>query len=401
MNSSPAAHPLSLSMIVRDESKFLDGCLRSVRGIASEIIVVDTGSADDTAEIAAGHGAKVFHSRWCDDFSASRNESLRHCTGEWVLVMDADERLAPGQEGRLERCLEDREAAAHTLLVRSVSTLPTGPSVVVMPYARLFRRDPRIRFEGTIHEQISPAIERVGGKTARSSLVIEHLGYGLGVAGLQRKTERNLRLLHEQLRKNPHDAYAAFQIGNAASMFQRYDEANVYLRRALALGGLGKPLQALVWNLLAEAELRKGSPAGAEACCRASLGFAPTQVTARWYLVGAYIARKDYAAAVRAIREILGMFFEIPDPPATGLPVDLQLDEGNVRQIMGQCLWKMGDTFAAVKCFARALQLNPADPGIQANFATAMRATGAGALAGTSAGEKRTPLSGHDLADPA
>jgi len=372
---------ISLAMIVRDESKFITGCLDSVRGVVDEVVIVDTGSTDDTAAIAAARGAHVVRLAWQNDFSAARNESLRHCTSEWVLFLDADERLAPGQEEALRRCCAEETASAHTLLVRSRSTLPTGISVQVMPYARLFRNDPRFRFEGTIHEQISPSIERAGGKIRPSGIIIEHLGYGQGVDALQRKAERNLALLHERLRKNPRDAYACYHIGSTSSMFQRYDDAKKYLRRALKENGLPKPVRAIAWNLIAEAELRTGDPGAAGECCRASLALAPVQVTARWYLVGARLQMKDYAGAVLALREILEIFFEVPSPPVLDVAVDLQMDEWKVRQIMGQCLWKTGDISGALSCFAHALRLNPDEAEIRSNYATALKAAGAASVA--------------------
>ena len=372
---------LALCMIVRDESKFLAGCLESVRGFADEIVVVDTGSVDDTVAIASASGARVYPFAWRDDFAAARNESLRHCTAEWVLFLDADERLAPAQEEALAGCLDDRGAAAHALLVRSRATLPTGPSVQVMPYARLFRNDPRFRFEGTIHEQITPSIERAGGVIRPASIIIEHLGYGQGVDVLRQKTERNLRLLHERLRKNPLDASACYHIGSTASMFGRYGEAKEYLRRALGVKGLPQSFRAIVWNLLAEAGLRTGRPAEAEQCCRASLALAPVQLTARWYLVGACVERKEFAAALIPLREILAMFFDVPSSPPIDVSVDLQMDESVVRQIMGQCLWKTGDTVSALRCFAQALSLNPSSPEIRSNFAVAMNAAGRAASA--------------------
>ncbi len=367
---------LSLCMIVRDESKFLAGCLESVRGLVDEMIVVDTGSTDDTAAIASAAGARVYPFAWRNDFAAARNESFSRCTAEWVLFLDADERFAAGQEESLRRLLDDADASAYTLLVRSRATMPTGPSVQVMPYARLVRRDGRFRFEGTIHEQISPSIERAGGTVKPSALVIEHLGYGQGVDVLRKKAERNIPLLRERLRKNPNDAYACYQIGNTASMFGDYAGAKEYLRRALRPGGMQDPLRALVWNLLAETELRTGSPGEAEKCCRASLALVPVQMTARWYLVGAHIERKDFAAALVPLGEILAMFFDVPTPPPVGISVDLQMEESVVRQIMGQCCWKTGDTQAALRCFSEALRLDPSSPGIQANFATALRAAG-------------------------
>ena len=149
---------LSLSMIVKNEEQFLDGCLESVRGVADEIVVADTGSTDGTVAIANRHGGKTIHVPWEDDFSSARNESLRHCTGEWVLYLDADERLVAGQESIISELLGNKSAAAYNVIVRNTLSLPSGTSVQRMPYPRLFRRTAGVRFEGRVHEQIAPAI---------------------------------------------------------------------------------------------------------------------------------------------------------------------------------------------------------------------------------------------------
>ncbi|HTO93602.1 MAG TPA: glycosyltransferase [Bacteroidota bacterium] len=365
---------LSLAMIVRDESKFLDGCLASVRGIVDEIVVVDTGSTDDTVAIARRNGASVFRLAWRNDFAAARNASLDHCTGDWILVLDADERLAEGQSEQLRSCLSHARGAAFSLLVRSPQMMPSGPSVQVMPYARLFRRNPRVRFEGTVHEQIAPSIARAGGEVFPTEIVIEHLGYDGGVDVLQRKAERNLPLLRERLARDPDDAYAAYQIGSTETMFMRYREAAPWLRRALRPGGLPPSLQAIVWNLIAEGELRTGNAAAAEESCRSSLSLAPVQMTARWYLAGTFIERKDFAGAIRPMDDLLAIFFGAGPPPPLDVSVDIRIDAWKILQIRGQCLWKTGDAPGALRSFAEALRLNPADDTLRANYAAACRA---------------------------
>src|SRR4051794_40673333 len=92
--TAPKLNPdqkLSLCMIVKNESKHLANCLESVEGVVDEIIIVDTGSTDDTVEIAKSYGAKVYHYEWNDNFSDARNESIKYATGDWILVLDADE----------------------------------------------------------------------------------------------------------------------------------------------------------------------------------------------------------------------------------------------------------------------------------------------------------------------
>src|SRR6185437_14264466 len=80
---------LSVCLIVKNEEKFIAQCLKSVQGLAQQIVVVDTGSTDRTIEIAREHGAEIHSFTWCDDFSAARNAMLEHVTGDWVLALDA------------------------------------------------------------------------------------------------------------------------------------------------------------------------------------------------------------------------------------------------------------------------------------------------------------------------
>src|SRR3974390_1612326 len=93
---------LTINLIVRNEEQTLGRCLDSVRGLAEEIVVVDTGSTDRTREIAAARGARVVEFPWCDDFAAARNESLRQATGPWVLWLDADEYFDDGNREKVK-----------------------------------------------------------------------------------------------------------------------------------------------------------------------------------------------------------------------------------------------------------------------------------------------------------
>src|SRR5258706_14100820 len=126
-------------MIVKDEAARLPGCLDSVSGVVDEIVIVDTGSTDDSVALARARGARVERWTWRDDFSAARNESLRHARGDWALVLDADERLAHAPPTVREAVAA---AGADGLDCRLVSVLPPGePSPTIAAwYCRLFRR---------------------------------------------------------------------------------------------------------------------------------------------------------------------------------------------------------------------------------------------------------------------
>ena len=86
---------VSLCMIVKDEELFLRDCLESIKNVIDQIVIVDTGSRDATIDIAKEYKASIYHFKWCDDFSAARQESIKHANCDWILYLDADERLRP------------------------------------------------------------------------------------------------------------------------------------------------------------------------------------------------------------------------------------------------------------------------------------------------------------------
>ena len=90
----PQQMKLSVCLIVRNEEALLENCLKSVSQLADQLVVVDTGSTDKTLEIARSFNAEIYHFKWCDDFAAARNESIKYATGDWILWIDADERLS-------------------------------------------------------------------------------------------------------------------------------------------------------------------------------------------------------------------------------------------------------------------------------------------------------------------
>ena len=104
-------------MIVRDEAANLPGALGSVQGVAQELIVVDTGSTDDSAAIAQALGARVLHFAWCDDFARARNVALDAATGDWVLCLDADQQFDPASLPALERALQRQDVLAQRVTI--------------------------------------------------------------------------------------------------------------------------------------------------------------------------------------------------------------------------------------------------------------------------------------------
>ena len=133
---------LSLSMIVRDEAGQIEDCLKSAQGFVDEMVVVDTGSKDNTVALAEAAGARVEQIEWPGDFAPARNQALAMVQGDWVLVLDADERLKPEAWTPLRALMAQPDVLVINLLRHERGAIQSPYSNV----SRLFRRHPRIQW---------------------------------------------------------------------------------------------------------------------------------------------------------------------------------------------------------------------------------------------------------------
>ncbi len=234
---------VSLCMIARDEERFLPECLERAKDAADEIIVVDTGSKDRTVQIAESFGAKVVHSPWQDDFSAPRNVGLEVATGDWILVLDADEFLQPGACERIRELVQDPKALGYHL--RFVNVFGDGKTLGVM-MVRLFRNLPGIAYENVIHEQVTPSLQRLGSELGlvlgSADVEVEHHGYSAAVMDSRGKNERNERLFQKQMAQTPEDVYVHYKYGDFLRRVPgRSADARRLLDRCLELILTGSP----------------------------------------------------------------------------------------------------------------------------------------------------------------
>jgi tetratricopeptide (TPR) repeat protein len=190
---------LSVCLIVKNEETFLGQCLASVKDIAFEMIVVDTGSTDRTVDIAREMGARVVDFAWMDDFSAARNAGLVCARGDWIVVLDADEELLAASREPLRREMLDSKAVAFYLQLVNKGREAEGTT----PLARMFRNLPGAAYEGRIHEQVfESVIQRARGwglEYPQSKAVILHHGYSAELTVNRDKVQRNLRLLKQAI----------------------------------------------------------------------------------------------------------------------------------------------------------------------------------------------------------
>lgn len=207
---------VSLCMIARDEASMIGPCLASARPLCDELIVVDTGSTDQTVAIAEAAGAKVVRFTWCDDFAAARNASIEAATGDWVLVLDADERLTPESPARIRQVLAQAGESfdAGMLRLHDAARLDATPADVLsgtarlaepMYLPRLLRRTDDLAYEGVVHESVRAWSARHGHRQRDVEGDIIHLGAVPSHRLARDKGARNRRLLEKRLALEPDD----------------------------------------------------------------------------------------------------------------------------------------------------------------------------------------------------
>jgi GT2 family glycosyltransferase/tetratricopeptide (TPR) repeat protein/2-polyprenyl-3-methyl-5-hydroxy-6-metoxy-1,4-benzoquinol methylase len=279
---------LSLCMIVRDSARTLPACLESIRPWVDEMVIVDTGSVDDTPRIVESFGGRLFHFPWCDDFSAARNESLRHARGDWLFWMDSDDTI-PEECGRQLRGLIERPVAPNVLGFVMQVHCPGGgedgdpaTDVTAVDHVKIFRNRPDLRFDGRIHEQVLPAIRRAGGEVAWTDLYVVHSGSDQSRAGQERKLRRDLRLLELELAERPEHPFTLFNLGMTHVHASRFAEAAGYLRRGIARSGPEESHLRKAFALLVYAEMRLKHHDAALEACRQGRAMFPRDVELRF-----------------------------------------------------------------------------------------------------------------------
>ncbi len=274
-NKKEKKQKLSICMIVKNEEKNIVRTLLNLRPAADEIVVVDTGSSDQTRHIARALGARVFDFAWTGDFSVARNFSLSKASGDWILVMDADEVISPSDREELRGLIEGKTNTAYAITTRNYVLSPgawgwvendgayseqAGTGWIPSTKARLFPNDEKIRFRNPVHELVETSLEECGIKVVLSRIPIHH--YGKLISGkVKEKGSDYYEMGKTKLSQNGADNFkAAMELAVQSGELGRWEEClenwrkvaalrsgyrEAYLGMADALWGLGRYKEAM------------------------------------------------------------------------------------------------------------------------------------------------------------
>ena len=362
---------LSICLIVKNEEKFLGQCLASACVLASQIVVVDTGSTDRTVEIAKEHGAEVHHFPWNDDFAAARNAALERATGDWVLALDADEELMPDQAQTLVQEMQTAGVMAFRLPIIDKGREEEGCSYV----PRLFRNAPGLFFLGRVHEQAFSSIEvrcqewglrHVLGKSA-----LLHHGYVKEVMQSRDKIARNLRLLKLALEELPGEPNLLMSLGLELVRSGEREAGLPHYWEAVELLG-AKPAAQIVPELretllsqLATHLMAARDFAGVARLFQTPLAKTGGLSASHHFSLGlACMELKQPAEAAEQMRQCLAKRSQ----PALS-PVNKEILKGGPSHCLAICLGALQQKDAAARAFADALRDEPSSRRVRLDFA--------------------------------
>lgn len=226
---------ISACIIAKNEEDTIKRCLDSLKDAVDEIILVDTGSEDNTIEIAKSYGAKIYHHPWNQDFSEVRNVSLEKAKEEWLLIIDCDEELTKNSIPLLKELTKDSNTTYDSIGIK-LSNIIAGDTGYTDTIIRVIKNNPQYRFHGAIYEKISDTILKVRGLEGikLSEIQIDHYGFDTKEILKKKKIERNISIL-KSLPKNTRDGLYYLNLGNEYLRLNNTRRALSYYKQAFKI----------------------------------------------------------------------------------------------------------------------------------------------------------------------
>lgn len=227
--------PLSVCIIGKNEEKNIERCLAPLVPHGFEIIYVDTGSTDRTKELAAKYTDSIYDFEWIGDFSTAKNYALSKASHNYVLVVDCDEFLTEIDPEAVEAAVNQHPKGVGQILLNNYCDSNGTQICIPNRLERLFHRR-YYHYENPVHEQVcdiktgSTYYERY-----EVPIVMDHVGYAGTAEERRKKTERNNKLLFQEIKQHPDDPYNYFQVAQSYNLINDYENAYIYYKKAFEL----------------------------------------------------------------------------------------------------------------------------------------------------------------------
>lgn len=297
---------ISLCMIVKDEQKFIKMCLDRALPLVDEAIIVDTGSTDNTINIIREYGdkVKVVELNWENDFSRARNIYLENATGDWILVLDADEEIVYNRD-KLITYISHAQAEAFN--IKMINVIDDQKKQNTWVYCRLFKNK-GYRYYRPVHEQLD--VDRVKIQTLpEDNCKLFHYGYLNENLTAKNKIERNLSILIEDYKKNPEDSFVCYHIGATYAANGEYGKAMEFLTKSYELGtrfGFGSYYFELVKRLSEVISILGDNKLCVDFILQLLAHDKLKKFTDLYFIIGdAYYKLKDYKRSIEAFNKCL------------------------------------------------------------------------------------------------
>jgi len=243
-------------MIMRDSAKTLSRCLDSVRGLVSEIIIVDTGSVDNSVNIARSYGAQVYSDPWQNDFARPRNIGIEKARGQWILIMDPDETISKKDHIKVKTLTQIKKYDAFLLTTFNYGPFSRDPKYKIIPNGkdptgkfpgytpstktRFFRNGLGIKFEGCWHELVDWYIIRHKLLMAKSPVPVHHWNHEIAQVSMLHKRQFYLRMGEKKVGQWPRSGKAHWELAVAEMAHKYFYRAHNSILKAIQYGFDGK-----------------------------------------------------------------------------------------------------------------------------------------------------------------
>ena len=232
---------ISVCIIVKNEEKHIENCLKPLSKLGCEIVVVDTGSTDDTKTLAKKYTDRIYDFQWSDDFSKARNYAVSKAENDFIFVIDADEYIIKFEKEKILQFFEKNPEKIGRLKLIDQIKMPSGEKTTSTFYVSRFFNRKKFRFEGAIHEQIVSAEDtNMKFQTKNLDAFATHHGYDLSEEEKIKKAKRNIEILKKELERQRGDSketvnipYTLHQLGKSYYFMADYKNAKKYFLEAL------------------------------------------------------------------------------------------------------------------------------------------------------------------------